>query len=538
MPDPILNHASGFDNYFFERYLHTIVRIFVLLGLTIPPILLPLNFIDGRNAPGGVKGLDRLSFSNIGPSHTDRYWAHLALAIFVVVSVCVTLQHELRDYRRLRNSLGDFAWDAYEPLSVLLVSKSNEQLSINAIRPHFSNVAGGIYNITVNRDYSSLHAKLRKRDRSIENLEIAATNLIIKANCRRKLLREQEDEKDGERGRPMPLWMKYLYPKDRPSTRIQVRTWIPCLPFLGPQVDTICHFRKEVAQYNLEVEWDQRYPSKFPETNSAFVYFNKRLSMPLAALVLKTSVPPSWTLKLGTTPDDTIWQNVSISWWQQCIRRAAVYLLVAVLTLGFAFPVTIIGTLSQIKYLANVVSWLHWINKLPTWLVAVIQGVLPPTMLALITAMVPVVFRFLANVQGHYSRRVVENHIQIYYFTFLFVQVFLTVSLSAGITTIIGELKDTIETVPAVLAINLPKACNYFFSYIMIHTLSTIMQTLLQISLLVELLILSPILDKTARHMWARGRRLDLQKWGTFIPVLTNIACVGVFLLSCCSELW
>jgi hypothetical protein len=95
MPDPHLKHASGFENYLFDRYLHTVMRIFILLGLTITLILIPLNTIDGRNELQGVKGLDRLSFSNVGLSHTDRYWAHLALAIFVIVSVCYILQHEL-----------------------------------------------------------------------------------------------------------------------------------------------------------------------------------------------------------------------------------------------------------------------------------------------------------------------------------------------------------------------------------------------------------------------------------------------------------
>jgi hypothetical protein len=37
-------------------------------------------FIGGRNHAGGVRGLDRLSFLNLRPSHADRYWAHLVPA--------------------------------------------------------------------------------------------------------------------------------------------------------------------------------------------------------------------------------------------------------------------------------------------------------------------------------------------------------------------------------------------------------------------------------------------------------------------------
>lgn len=59
--------------------------------------------------------------------------------------------------------------------------------------------------------------------------------------------------------------------------------------------------------------------------------------------------------------------------------------------------------------------------------------------------MVPVAIRLLATMEGLHSRQATEKHVQIYYFTFLFVQVFLNVSLSAGITTILGELSYTVD---------------------------------------------------------------------------------------------
>jgi hypothetical protein len=139
-----------------------------------------------------------------------------------------------------------------------------------------------------------------------------------------------------------------------------------------------------------------------------------------------------------------------------------------------------------------------------------IQGVLPPAMLGLVTAAVLVAFRLLANAQGLYSRQAIENHVQIYYFTFLFVQVFLTVSLSAGITTIVGQLSATVQAMPGVLTQNLAKACNYFFSYILMYTFTTIASTLVQVRGLVNVLVLSPAFDKTPREKWARQESLHV----------------------------
>ncbi|KFY98246.1 hypothetical protein V500_01756, partial [Pseudogymnoascus sp. VKM F-4518 (FW-2643)] len=202
----------------------------------------------------------------------------------------------------------------------------------------------------------------------------------------------------------------------------------------------------------------QQHSDEFPEVNSAFIRFNKDLSTPSIALAIKAQAPPSWTLKQGTTAADIIWSNVSISWWQQIIQTAFVYSLAAALTIGFTLPVAITGSLSQIGYLTYVVPWLRQLESLPSWALATIQGVLPLAILSFITAMVPSVLRLLANMQGLHSRQRVENYVQVYYFSFLFVQVFLTVLLSASVTTIIGQLPDTVEAIPTLLAQNLPKA--------------------------------------------------------------------------------
>ena len=95
---------SGLDAYFFIRYLQALLKIFLPLALIIMLILLPLNVIGGKNGPGGVSGLDRLNWSNIGPTHTSRYWAHLIIAVGVVAYVGYISSDELRRFSHLRQA--------------------------------------------------------------------------------------------------------------------------------------------------------------------------------------------------------------------------------------------------------------------------------------------------------------------------------------------------------------------------------------------------------------------------------------------------
>ena len=197
---------------------------------------------------------------------------------------------------------------------------------------------------------------------------------------------------------------------------------------------------------------------------------------------------------------------------------------------GFVFPATISGCLLQVAYLANVVPWLSWLGGLPDWLVAVIQGFLPSAMLTLITSMVPPTVRMLAHLQGLHSRQAIETSVQVYYFVFLFIQVFLVVSLSTSIATLIEQLSSTIELVPTLLAMNIPKASNYFFSYIIIYTLGTIIVSLMNIGSLISVGIVSPLFDRSPRQKWNRQKALSLKRWGTFLPGFTNVVCIGVYL--------
>lgn len=99
--DRVILQKSGLDAFFFLRYLRTLLKIFVPLSLIVVPILVPLNLVHGKNAPGGVQGLDRLSWANVGLAHTSFYWAHLIMALTVAIFVCYTIFTELTEYIRI-----------------------------------------------------------------------------------------------------------------------------------------------------------------------------------------------------------------------------------------------------------------------------------------------------------------------------------------------------------------------------------------------------------------------------------------------------
>jgi hypothetical protein len=179
----------GLDAYFFLRYLQTLLVIFVPLACLILPILLPINYIGGVGSgfatssnSGNVTGLDTVAWGNVSPSKTNRYWAHLVLAIVVVVWVCYVFFAELKVYIRVRQ---DYLTSPEHRLrasatTVLVSTIPKKWLTEKALMGLYDVFPGGIRNIWINRNYDELSNKVHYRDTIRRQLELAETKLIQK----------------------------------------------------------------------------------------------------------------------------------------------------------------------------------------------------------------------------------------------------------------------------------------------------------------------------------------------------------------------
>jgi hypothetical protein len=329
-----------------------------------------------------------------------------------------------------------------------------------------------------------------------------------------------------------PLWKKYLRDKDRETMRLPIFgwQWMISLPLLGKKVDTIDYCRREVARLNLEIEQDQREPEKYPLMNSAFIQFNHQIAAHMACQAVSHHTPAQMAPRaVEISPDDVIWDNMSIRWWESYIRTGAVIIIIVGMVIGWAIPVSFTGALSKLDELGDNYKWLEWVKRIPHVFKSAIQGVLPQGLLALLIILLPLILRFLAKTQGDHTGMAVELSVQRYYFAFLFFQVFLVVSISTAITQVINDIAHNPQSAPAVLAGNLPKSSNWFFSYLLLQALSVSAGALAQAGELIQWFVLAPLLDSTARQKWRRQVNLPNMQWGSFFPVYTNLACIGPY---------
>lgn len=215
-----------------------------------------------------------------------------------------------------------------------------------------------------------------------------------------------------------------------------------------------------------------------------------------------------------------------MGWYERSVRILTVGVLIVSLCFACIFPVAFTGLLSQLNYLASIWPRLSWLMNLPRWLQGFLQGVLPPCLLAAITIILPIILERLILEQGVHTDTTAELLLQDYFFGFLFLQLFLVISVSSSVAAILDSLNQDFESLAGLIAQNLPKAGNYFFSYIILQGLLVSAAALLRLPRLLGYLS-APLWDHTARDKWERSREPQI-RWGTFFPVYTNLAAIGL----------
>ena len=453
-----------------------------------------------------MSGLDALGWSNVGLGQADRYWVHLILSLLFTGHVCWVIWCELSFYVTAQQRSPNAALR-----TVLFDSIPDSWMSMEAITSHLQVFAGEITSISLNRDYSAVSQLAARRKRLAGALEAAET-----ANLRKAYKAGIQKRATG-----LSTVEKRMRPSYQSQSLLAVLAWLRF-----EKLDITPIYREQLRETGEKMELYRKTQDEFPLLRSAFVTFASPLAAHVACqVVVHTS---SGYMRPHTMPlsvDDVVWSNVNITWRDRTIRTALSNVLIIVIAAACVLPVALAGLLSQIIYITQAVSWLSWINELPESLLGLLQGILPPVLVAVLMKGFVSALGYLVRKQGLASRSHIDLKMQDYYFYFLFVQVTLVVSLSAGLTTITNEMASG-APLAATLAKNLPKASNYFLSYLLLQGLSVSASSLLRTDRLLGKFILGPIFDQSVTPMIMRKRGQDLQ-WGTFVPIFTNLSCIG-----------
>jgi hypothetical protein len=523
VPDTAVLQHQSLDAYFFLRLLKMSV-VTCLVGCAITwPILVPIYATGG----GGGKQLDAITFGNIGDGKQAwRLYAPAACAWLLFGFIMVMITRESVYYINLRQVyLMNPGYAAkLTSRTVLYVSVPDEYLDEARLRETLGPHAVRFW---FPANAKELDKMVEERDKAAALLEGAETTLIRAANGERikQLAAGGEPAADVEAGAEPASADRWITKKMRPTHRLK--------PLIGRKVDSIEWSREEIARLTPLIETEQakhragdakRYPA-------VFVEFDSLLEAQSAFQSLTHHQPlrmaPRYT---GIHPLDVIWGNLKISGWERFIRRTLTISAVVVTVIYWCVPVAFIGTISNINYWIGPdgkTPWLGFLHKVPTVIFGVITGLLPVVLLAVLMALLPPYLRLLAKLGGAPTQADVEYTVSNYYFTFQVVQVFLVTTLSSAVSGSVMDIINQPSSAIKILANSVPKANNFYLSYMILQGLGVVSGMLASVSGLIVKPLLAKFLGSTPRKLFLRWNSLSELNYGTVYPIYTNLLVIG-----------
>jgi hypothetical protein len=245
-----------------------------------------------------------------------------------------------------------------------------------------------IYRIWITSDCKKLDKLVRKRDKLAFRLESAETKIIRSANSARlKALRK---------GGSVPSDISLVSETGTPPLFHGIRRPTHRLKWFGEKVDTISWLREQLVEVSAEVtHLQQKYKDgEMKYLSAVFIEFNTQSDAQIALQTLSHHQPLHMTPRfIGISPREVVWSALNLSWWQRIVRKFLVQGGIAALVIFWSVPSALVGTISNITYLTDMVPFLHWIDKLPETIKGVIAGLLPSAALVLLMSLVPIICR-------------------------------------------------------------------------------------------------------------------------------------------------
>lgn len=315
-------------------------------------------------------------------------------------------------------------------------------------------------------------------------------------------------------------------------------------------VDTIKWSRTQIKKLNSKIR-QHRQQQLFKTDNfmpSVFVEFETHTDAQDAYQTLTHHRPLHMAQRyLGVRPFEIHWDSLSMSWWQTIIRRFSIQAFICALIIFWALPCGAVGTISNIEYLSENVSFLSWIGKLPAPIKGVLSGVLPALALSFLMSIVPGILRcksliwplcpclqaltvntVLAKLAGIPTLTMIELFVQNAYFAFQVVQVFLITTLTSAASAAIGQLLSDPTLAKSLLSQNLPKSSNFYLNYFLLQSLFFGSTHLVQVFNLFKFHVFQRF-AKDARKTYMKWHRLEKVHWGGVFPVYTNLGVISKF---------
>lgn len=399
----------GLDAALFLRFTAMCRNIFLCLTVVGCGILIPVNFIGGKQERSHFKGI---SFYNaITPQYMygNGYWAFIVCAYVFDIIICFFLWWNYRAVVRLRRAYfnsAEYQASLYAR-TLLLTDIARPLRSDQGILDIVDSVKGGNMvrpTPAIARDVKGLPDLVSKHNKTVRELEEVLAKYL----------------KDPEK-----------LPAHRPTCKATINgpTYRK-----GEKVDAIQYLTDRIKTLEQAVQKERQAIDARDTMSYGFASYQDIAEAHTQAYAARGKSARGATVKLAPRPIDLIWRNLGISKSQRRRKNFVSNIWVAILTLVWIAPSVLIAV-----FLANLSNLgLVWpafrrsLEKSPKWW-AIVQGVVAPGLTTLFYLYLPAIFRKLCIRAGDVTKTSRERHVMHKLYSFFVFNNLVVFSLFAAV---------------------------------------------------------------------------------------------------------
>ena len=300
-------------------------------------------------------------------------------------------------------------------------------------------------------------------------------------------------------------------PDERPTTATKY--------FLFAKKDALEYYEEEMLKNNALLLEGRHQASAAKCWSNGFITFDSVMAYQSALRVDATSVPFEWQCKPAPELRDVYWPALSFTATERVTGNLIAMCLLWALVIFWLIPVTFIQSLANLSTLPQKLSFLSFINDIPSAVLGIIDGYLPPLVLTIFNILLPKILAAITRLQGVESASRLQNGVLHKYSVFWILNYLVFSTVATSIFNQLAGLIDDPSNIVTLLGQSIPSTATFFITYLLFQILSSYPMQLLNPGRLIVSWLKKRFTVKVPRDI-VKIESAPAQDYGTAYPML------------------
>ncbi|XP_073140981.1 CSC1-like protein ERD4 [Henckelia pumila] len=435
---------SGVDSAVYFVFLTTVLGIFVLGGVVLLPVLLPVAATahgalktNDTMSKGSFEDLDKLAMGHI-PVKSPRLWAFMAATYWISFVAYCLLWRAYRHVSDLRAT------------ALMSAEVKNEQFAV-LVRDIPPAPEGQTRKEQVDSYFKTIYPETFYR------------SMVVTDNKKVNKIYEELEGYRKKLARAEVVYAESKQTSNPEGTRPTAKTGF--LGLFGKKVDALEYYDEKIQELIPKLEAEQKVTLKDKQQRSALIFFNDRKTAATASQSLHATMVDTWTVLDAPEPRQLLWTNLPKNFYNRQLRQYLIYFLVFLTIFFYMIPIGFVSALTTLPNLMKVLPFLKVIVDQPA-LKTVLEAYLPQLALILFLALLPKFLLFLSKAEGIPSESHAQRAASGKFFYFSVLNVFIGVTISSSLFTELKKIENKPSSIIDTLATNLPGSATFFLTFV------------------------------------------------------------------------